>query len=754
MSVSEMDPPTGLAPAGGRPPLRAVNLQDQMAPKLRVLRPHEENGVNLLEYWQALVKHRVAIGVVFVIALVAGALVTLLMPPVYTASATIQIDREAPKVVNVQQVDSPDLFSSEEFYQTEYGLLRSKSLAGRMVKALGLDSNIGFLTGGHVGIFSLFTGLPIGLPDMHTQGAAQKRAMKIFRKNLTVEPVRGSHLVKISYNSPNPVLAAQIANSTAENFITANLERRYEASSYARDFLQNRLGQVKQKLEDSEKLLAGYATEQRIINLPGANSGGNEVTQSPTANSLVSLNTALSDATAERIKAEQQYRQAQNTPGTDLPQVLASPTIQALIQARAALQATYQDKLNLYRPDFPSMVQMHAQISELDRQINAQVGSIKRALLAQYQTAQNQEGSLNAKVNGLKGEMLDLNDRSIQYNILQREVDTNRTLYDGLLQRYKEIGVTGGIGVNNISVVDRADTPDSPSQPKPLTNLALAAVAGLVLGAIAAFIMEALDQSIRTPEDVEEKLNLPLLGAVPLLGKEEAPKAALADLKSAFSEAYYSIRTSLQFTTNEGVPGALFVTSCQPSEGKSTTAQALAQNFARIGARVLLVDADLRNPSQHRSFPIDNSVGLSSYLAGSCTLQEAAHASGIPNLSITPCGPLPPSPAELLAGDKLRKFLAAARAEFDVVIVDGPPIMGLADAPILASATEGTVLIVEAGRTRRGAARAAIRRLQAANGRVLGIVLTKFNAKRATYGYGYDYAYGHDYGRARGVAKT
>ncbi|MGA0600128.1 GumC family protein [Caulobacter sp. KR2-114] len=751
MSVSEFDPSTGLAPTTGRAPLRAATLGDPQ--RLRVLRPTEETGVNLLEYWQALVKHRVAIGVVFVVALVVGALVTLLIPPVYTASATIQIDRDAPKVMNVQQVDeSPDLFSSEEFYQTQYGLLRSKSLADRMVKTLGLDSNRTFLTGGHSSVLALL-GAPIGLSMPSSQGAAQKKAVKIFRHNLGIDPVRGSHLVKISYSNANPVLAAQIANSTAENFITANLERRYEASSYARDFLQNRLGQVKAKLEESEKQLADYATAQHIINLPGPTGVGSEVTQSPTANSLVSLNTALSDATAQRIKAEQEWRQAQSTPGTDLPQALASPTIQALIQARASLQATYQDKLNLYRPEFPTMVQMHAQIAELDRQINTQTGAIKQALKAQYQTALNQERQLGGQVNGLKSDMLSLNDRSIQYNILQREVDTNRTLYDGLLQRYKEIGVTGGIGVNNISVVDRADPPDQPSQPKPLTNLALAAVAGLILGCIVAFILEALDQSIRTPQDVEEKLALPLLGAVPLLGKEEAPSAALADLKSAFSEAYYSIRTSLQFTTGDGVPGALFVTSCQPSEGKSTTAQALAQNFARIGARVLLVDADLRNPSIHRHFPVDNSVGLSSFLAGACSLKDAAQPSGIANLSITPCGPLPPSPAELLAGEKLRAFLAAARTEFDIVIVDGPPIMGLADAPILASATEGTVLIVEAGRTRRGAARAAIRRLQAANGRVLGIVLTKFNAKRATYGYGYDYAYGHDYG-GRSVAKT
>jgi succinoglycan biosynthesis transport protein ExoP len=426
MSVSELGPPGASVPVG-RPPRRpSVQILDAVpaapAPTTSI---QDEAAVSLLGYWQTLLKHRIAIGAVFVTALVAGAVVTLVMPPVYTATATIQIDREPPKVMNVQQLDSPDLFSSEEFYQTQYGLLRSKSLALRMVRALGLDLNPAYLAGGR-GLSTLLGGAPPPLKAITPgqRAAAQKRALRIFSHNLNVTPVRGSHLVKISYSNPNPLLAAQIANGTADNFITANLERRYEASSYARDFLQSRLAQVKQKLEDSEKQLAQYATQQRIINLPGpTQTGGNEVTQSPTANSLVSLNTALSEATAERIKSEQQWRQAQSA-SSDLPQVLQNPTIQSLTQARAGLQATYQDKLNLYRPNFPSMVQLHAQIAELDRQIAAETRSIRNSLQAQYQTSLNQERALTGRVEALKASMLDLNDRSIQYNILQREVDT------------------------------------------------------------------------------------------------------------------------------------------------------------------------------------------------------------------------------------------------------------------------------------------------------------------------------------------
>ena len=347
--------------------------------------------------------------------------------------------------------------------------------------------------------------------------------------------------------------------------------------------------------------------------------------------------------------------------------------------------------------------------------------------------------------NALKGGVLDLRARSVQYNILQREVDTSRTLYDGLLQRYKEVGVAGNITANNVSIIDPADAPSRPSEPRLAINLLLAAILGIGLGIVTAFLLEALDETMATPEDAERKLGLPVLGVAPLVGAGQTPTEALADLRSPFSEAYYSLRTALQFSTPNGAPGLLVVTSSRPGEGKSTTAYAIALNLARIGKQVLLIDGDLRNPSLHRILGAANDAGISNLLSGSATLGEVVRQTTQDNLSFVPCGPLPPNPAELWGGDRLRQLLAEARKHYDHVIIDGPPVLGFADAPLLAAAVEGTLFVIESRGTRRGQARGALRRLLIGDSRIIGTIMTKFNAQTANYG-GYEYAYDYDYG--------
>lgn len=370
---------------------------------------------------------------------------------------------------------------------------------------------------------------------------------------------------------------------------------------------------------------------------------------------------------------------------------------------------------------------------------------MKNSLQETYQAAQGREDTLAAKVNQLKASVLDLKDRSIKYNFLQREVDTNRTLYDGLLQRYKEVGVTGGVAANNVSVVDRAEAPLKPSRPKPVLNLALALIGGLGLGVLAAFGAEALDQAVRNPGDIESKLGIPLLGAVPLLTKGVTPEEAMQDSRSTFWEAYYSIRTALQFSSTSGVPRSMVVVSARPGEGKTTTSIALSTSLARLGAKVLLVDADLRKPSLHTRFGVEAGRGLSNVLTGGASVHEVLQPTDNPSLSIITSGPLPPTPAELLADVRLRAFIAEAETLFDVVILDGPPIMGFADAPMIASAVSGTIVVVESGRTGRAQIRSGLRRLRMGHAKILGAVLAKYDVRAAAYGYGYGYgsAYGY-----------
>lgn len=704
----------------------------------------DQPTIDVAAYWRLALKHRLLIIGCFLGALVVGATLTLLMTPIYTAQATLQIDREAARILDSEDVTpSENMMQGEEFFQTQYGLLRSRSLAERVIESLGLASSNEALEA-----------IGVDAPEAGGTAADQasrrrEAALAALQENLDVAPVLRSRLVAVRYDNPDPGVAARIANGFAENFIQANLDRKFESSSYARAFLEERIAQTKDRLESAERQLVAYAANQQIINIsePGAEGASNGAAQSLTSENLVAMNSALAEARAARVTAEERWRSARGSSLMTLPEVLQNPTIQRLTEQRAVLDAEYQQKLSIYQPDYPEMTRLKAQIEEAEAQIQAIANNIRSSIRNQYEIAVNQERSLQGQVTGLTGDVLNLRDRSIQYNILQRELDTTRTLYEGLLQRYKEVGVIGGVAANNISIVDLATAPDAPSKPNILLNMALAALMGLGLGVIAALVLEALDESLATPDDVEKKLAVPVLGAIPLLERGETPNVALGDIRSAFSEAYYSLRTALQFSTPDGAPSSVLVTSARPAEGKSTTAYAVALNLARVGKRVLLVDGDLRNPSMHRVVGVENERGMSNLLSGSADLASVVQPTAQDNLYFIPCGPLPPNPAELWGGDRLPQFLAETRSSFDHVIFDGPPVLGFADAPILAAAVNGVVFALESRGTRRGQARGALRRLQVGRAHLLGAVLTKFSTKTASYG-GYNYAYDYHYGGA------
>ena len=696
--------------------------------------------VDLARYLRIALKHRWIILGAFISALVLGLVATVLSTRIYTASATLQIDRQSAQVLEGAEVTPAEsMIAGEEFFQTQYGLLRSRTLAERVVDSLSLANSDAFLDQMQASVRRSDEG------DAAEQARRRRQAvLKVVQDNLGVSPVRGSRLVSISFDSPDPALSARVANAFAEGFIASNLERRFESTAYLRDFLEERIAQTKARLEDAERQMVAYAGQQQIINLSD-NSQPNAQQDSLVSRTLGALNASLAEAQAARVAAEARWRQANSSALMSLPEVLQNPAIQRLSEERARVSAEYQQKLSVYKPDYPEMQQLNARLAELDQEISGLAGSVRASIRAQYEVAANEERALQAQVNGLKGDVLDLRDRSIQYNILQREVDTSRTLYDGLLQRYKEVGVAGGVTANNISIVDRAQPPTKPSKPNLLLNIAIAGLLGLGLGVLAALLLEALDETLEKPEDVEEKLGLPVLGVVPLLDKGATPTEALADARSAFSESYYSIRTALQFSTPDGAPASLVVTSSRPAEGKSTTAYAIALNLARIGRRVLLADGDLRNPSMHRVIGVENDAGMSNLLSGNGELAALVKRTAQQDLDFLSCGPLPPNPAELWGGDRLRQVLADAAQAYDHVVIDGPPVLGFADAPLLASAVDGTVLVVESKQTRRAQARGALRRLTIGDTHLLGAILTKFNVKATRYG-GYDYAYDYHYG--------
>ncbi|MFD1612627.1 GumC family protein [Sphingomonas tabacisoli] len=671
-------------------------------------------------------------------ALFAGILVTLLMTPKYTATALLEIQREDRNVVEIEGATPRAGMVDQEFYETQYGLLRSQTLAERVARSLRLDQSPEFFQTMRVPVPEDW--FHNGMPTPQYRDERVRVAGELLLKSLTVEPGRLSRLVRVYFTSPDAALSQKVADAWGKNFIQLTLERRFEATSYARNFLEDRLNQLRGRIDESERRLVDYASRQGIVNLPSEGSSNGTESRSERSllvDDLATLNQELSKATADRVRAESRL----GSSGSAVTEALDNQAISGLRQKRAELSSDYAKLLVQFKPDYPPAQGLKTQIDQLDRAISREEGRVTQTLGGTYQSAVGRENALRRKVNELTGRVLDLRRRSIQYNIYQRDVDTNRQLYDALLQRYKAIGVAGGVGVNNIAIVDGAKLPEKPSSPKLTLNLLLAILAGLGIGTLAIFLIEQIDQGVSDPAEVEKRLGVPLIGTIPRTSKDIYDQ--LRDPKSALGEAYLSLRTNLAFATDHGMPRTIAVTSSRPAEGKSTTSFALALSLARSGRRVLLMDGDMRSPSVHHMFGIENEAGLSNILAGAAQYPELLKEVGIENLAVLTAGPHPPSAPELLASARFPELLKDLLDRFDNVVLDIPPVMGLADAPLVGSRVEGTIFVLEFGATQMGTAGVALERLHGANAMVVGCVLTKFNAKRANLGYGYDYGYGY-----------
>jgi len=718
---------------------------------------------DFFKYVRIAIKYRWLIVGTTLAALVLAAIITFLKTPIYQTTASVQIEREAMNVVEVGDLQPNEGRTGQDFYQTQYELLGSLSLAARVVSTLGLLDDPAFnrpaapsLLGMVLQMIgSVFSGSSENKEakedsenadalDARAQGAAGR-----LRSLLSIAPVRGSRIVNVTISHPNPALAQRLANGYAEVYIADNLDRRYEASSYARKFLEDRLQQLRVRLEESERQLVKYAEQKGIINLDDR--------KSLAGTDLEAINNRLREARNERIKQELLWKQAQSTDGFGLQQILESPAIQENRKLRTELAAEYQQKLALFKPAYPAMMQLRNQIQELDKQAQLEIKAIKDSIESNYGSAKKQEELLVAQLDQTKNEVVDQRNRSIDYTILQREVDTNRTLYDGLLQRYKEIGIAGGVGTNNISIVDRATLPSTPSSPKLFHNLALALVLGLMIGAAGAVGLDYLDDSFKAPEDIETETGLSVIGIVPRPKPGSSVEDELADPRSGMAEAYRSLRTGLQFSTSEGLPKSLLVTSSKPAEGKSTTTVSIARSLASIHLKVLLIDSDLRNSSLHKILNLSNELGLSNYLTGANSPEEVVQLTPYEGVAFISSGPLPPNPAELLSGSKFLSLLTLAAQSFDIVLIDGPPIMGLADAPLLASLSQATLIVVAANETRRSTLKVALKRLQFTRATIVGATLNKFDSRQTGYGYGYGYGYSayeyHSYGPKQITAK-
>jgi polysaccharide biosynthesis transport protein len=695
---------------------------------------------DLLEYWRIVTKRKWMILSILGSCLALGVLITLIQTPLYSSTVRLQIDRYSSKVVeggNVSPVESADI----DFLKTQYELLLSRTMAERVVSTLKLGDDSEFLrsrgSGAMVGKLLIMLGLSSAPPPADKR-ALDRQATGLVMEGRQVRGLAGSRLVDVITTDPSPARASAMANAYADSFVASTIDKRFEANAYAKTFLDDQSRQLKLRLEESEKILLQFAEREQIIVV-------NEKS-SIAENNLAAANSALGIVISERTRNEQIWKQVEPSTSLDLPQFLNNAVIAGLRASRNTLVSDYQEKLQTFKPAYPMMMEINNKVKEIDRQLAAETKSIKAALKGAYENSAKQEEETRKQIDKLREEVLDLQKRSIQYNSLKREVDTNRSLYNSLLQRFKEVDIAGGVGTNNVFIVDRAVQSGTPSSPIMARSLLVSLFLGLLAGLGSAYLLEVLDDTVRSAEEIERISGLTTLGVIPKVPANTTTEAEIADPRSAMSESYRSLATSLQFTTDTGLPKTMVITSSGPSEGKSITSLAIARHFATVGLKVLLIDADLRKPSLHTKMALDNSKGLSNFLTGACTPPEAMQPTSLANLTFMASGPLPPNAADLLGSPRLLSLLTVGLEVYDLIILDGPPVMGMADAQLLSSAASATVFVVGSGQARMGGVRVALKRLEMARAPIIGTVLTKFDSKLAAYGDGYGYGVGYGYG--------
>ena len=720
--------------------------------------PVEEDEVSILRYFNLVLRRKKIIIAFFALVIITVIIGTFLSDPLYKATAKIEISLDNPRIVNFDQVVEIE-GETREFYETQYLLLKSKSLVGNVAKKMELSKHpefssknketgfIDHITGAIDSVQSGIKDLIIRPVDTNQvvdkklkEQSKQDSLINRFISRVSVEPIGSSRLVNLSFEAHDRQLAADGANNLADGFIDWLLERKVDATKKGRDFLKKQLNQSQVNLEESEEELNKFAKTNDIVSL--------EENMNNIYHTFSTLNEALAEAQKLRLEKEALYSHVQNGRIESLPEIINDSYIQNLKTQHAQVKSDYSQMAATFKAEYPPLKELGAKVASLDAKINEAERNVASSIESDYRSSLKKEQTLQSKYDEQKLLALDLNERSVQYNILNREVESNKLLYDTLLQRLKETEVASAITASHIQVVDYASVPLSPYKPNLKLNLLLACVFGLFGGVGLAFFVEYLDNTIRTPEEVRDKLRLPLLGGIYELEKTEREmlpieKSFLLDPRSHIAEAFRTIRTSIMLSTPGNPPRTILVTSCFPSEGKTTVSINLASSFAQAGNKVLLLEADLRRP-RIGDILNSNGSGLSSYLTGNAELGDVIKETDLPNLSVLAVGAIPVNPSELLGSEQMRELIQRVREDYEYVIVDGPPSLGFVDAHLVSNIVDGVTVVVRAGSTPRKSIRELIDKLYSIRSNFLGVIINGIELNQSGYYYkSYRYYYGN-----------
>ena len=707
---------------------------------------------HLYDYLLILRKHQWLI-LSFLLAVVTiVSIATFRMQPVYVATARIEVDRENANILPFQGADSYDyMVDSENYIETQSKILTSQTLALQTIRNAGLSARPEFSS-------------PAGLSEAYASGnlANQARPPELgeFLGSLSVRRVPSSRLMDVSYESTDPQLAARIVNAHIATYIEQNFRSKYESTSQASTWLLDQLSELKVKVQKSEDARIGYERQNQIWTLDDK--------QNITTERLSDANKQLSEAQRERMQKESLYQFAKNGNLDVVPQVQSNAALSDLIRKRSDASAAYDEALNQYGPNFPKVQRLKNQLKDMDANIEKEKHQILNILESDYQEARQRELLLTTALDVQKAEANKMAEKLVEYNILKREAEANKALYDGLMTKLKETAISASLRSSNIRIVDPAMIPSTPARPAKTRNVALSFLVGLVGGIGLALLREYLDNTVKSPDDIETLARLPSLAVVPQFvgtngssrrvsllpgaasnGHEKRIELVAQHLpKSQMSEAFRALRTSILLSQADHPPQVILVTSALPREGKTTAAANLAVTLAQLGDRTVLVDADLRKPGIGRLLNLGTGkyAGLSSYLAGvsSLDLVSVPHPA-IPNLVAIPTGPLPPNPADLLSSHKLADAITELRTKFKFIVIDSPPIMAATDAVILSVQADGVLLVVRSGETPKEAFTRTRDLLNSVKCRILGVVLNAVDSSAPDYYYSYRY-YPYSYG--------
>jgi capsular exopolysaccharide synthesis family protein len=709
---------------------------------------------HLYDYLLILRKHQWLI-LSFLLAIVTiVSIATFRMKPIYISSAKMEIDRENTNILPFQGADSYDfMMDLENYIETQSRILTSETMALQTIRSMNLTANREFS----------------GEGDSEAIATGSLRNQKLpsevgaFLGSLTVKRIPNTRLMEVTFESTDPHLAAQILNAHLENYIEQNYKSRYEATASATKWLQSELDELSVKVRRSEDARIEYERNNQIWSVDDKNDKSNVTTER-----LADLNKELTDAQSESLKKQALFEFAKSGDLDAVPQLRDNSVLQDMEKKRGDLSIQYTDAVNQYGPKYPKVQRLQAQMTELDGQMTRERAGIVAQLESEYREAKQHEDLLSRALDEQKAEVNVMSEKMIQYNILKREAEANKALYDSLETKLKEAQIASGLKSSNIRIVDYAMVPTTPSRPAKTRNIALAFLVGLVGGIGLALLREYLDNTVKTPDDVENLARLPSLAVVPAFSESATSAKRTGFLKSSsteghdkrielvaehlpksqMSEAFRALRTSLLLSRPDHPPQVILVSSALPREGKTTVAANLAVTLAQLGDKTVLVDADLRKPGVGRLLNLGTGkyAGLSSYLAGVSTLDlvTVPHPT-IPNLVAIPTGPLPPNPADLLSSHKLSEAIAELRNKFKFVVIDSPPVMAATDAVILSVQTDGVLLVVRSGETPKEAFTRTRDLLISVKSHLLGVVLNAVDSSAPDYYYSYRY-YPYSYG--------